>query len=270
MAQHGEGFSVTASFGCALAPADGSDTTALLRRADDEMYMHKGRRRPGTESQVQDVLIAALCARDPGMESHADGVVRLAAAVGEALGLPASELRALGHAAALHDVGKIAIPDELLEKPGGLDEEERRFLQTHPLIGQRIIAAAPALGYAAQIVRSVQERFDGGGYPDRLAGEAIPLAARIVGACNAYQAMTAGAAGREPIARQQAIAELRRGAGTQFDPRVVQTLIEALSRAPERPAPIADEHANIRSCAGATSASNSTSNTGSPATATLP
>jgi diguanylate cyclase (GGDEF)-like protein len=126
MAQHGEGFSVTASFGCALAPADGSDTTVLLRRADDEMYTRKGRRRPGTESQVQDVLIAAL-------------------------------------------------------------------------------------------------------------------------------------------------AELRRRAGTpQFDPRVAQTLDEVLSRALERPEPIADQYANIRSCAGATSASDSTSNAGSPATATLP
>jgi diguanylate cyclase (GGDEF)-like protein len=237
MAQHGEGFSVTASFGCAVAPVDGAGTTALLRRADDEMYARKGRRRPGTESQVQDVLIAALAARDPGMESHADGVTMLAAAVGEMLDLEPSELRALSHAAALHDVGKIAIPDELLDKQSELDEEERRFVQTHPLIAQRIISAAPALGYAAQIVRSVQERFDGGGYPDGLAGEAIPLAARIVGACNAYQAMITRRAGREPLSPQQAVAELRRCAGSQFDPRVVDTLIEVLAHPSEHPAP---------------------------------
>ena len=237
MAQYGEGFSVTASFGCAVAPVDGGDTTALLRRADDEMYARKGRRRPGTESQVQDALVAALCARDPGMESHADGVARLATAVGDALGLPASELRALSHAAALHDVGKIAIPDELLEKPGELDEDELRFVRSHPVIAQRIISAAPALGYAAQIVRSVQERWDGDGYPDALAGEAIPLAARIVGACNAYQAMTTRRAGRDPMSREQAIAELRRCAGSQFDPRVVDTLVEVLSHPGEHPAP---------------------------------
>jgi diguanylate cyclase (GGDEF)-like protein len=237
MAQHGEGFSVTASFGCAVAPADSTGTTALLRRADDEMYARKGRRRPGTERQVQDVLIAALAARDPNVESRAVGVAVLAFAIGEILEMDASELRALSHAAALHDVGKIAIPDELLEKPTELDEDERRFVHTHPLIAQRIISAAPALGYTAQIVRSVQERWDGAGYPDRLAGEAIPLAARIVGACNAYQALTTHRAGREPMSRAQAMAELRRCAGTQFDPRVVGALEEVLSHPGEHPAP---------------------------------
>jgi diguanylate cyclase (GGDEF)-like protein len=237
MAQHGEGFSVTASFGCAVAPADGAETTVMLRRADDEMYARKGRRRPGTERQVQDVLVAALAARDPSMQTHAAGVTVLAVAVGELLHLDTSDLRALSHAATLHDVGKIAIPDELLEKPTGLDEDERRFMRSHPVIAQRIISAAPALGYAAQIVRSVQERWDGEGYPDRLTSEAIPLAARIVGACNAYQAMTTRRAGREPMSTQQAIAELRAGAGSQFDPNVVEMLVRVISHPSEHPAP---------------------------------
>ncbi|HEY8304245.1 MAG TPA: diguanylate cyclase [Solirubrobacteraceae bacterium] len=247
MSQHGEGFLVTASYGCALTPADGRDSTALLRRADDEMYARKGRRRPGTENQVQDALIAALCARDPGMESHATSVATLATALGERLGLSASELRALSHAAALHDVGKIAIPDELLDKPTELDAHERRFLQTHPLIAQRIVAAAPALGYAAQIVRSVQERWDGAGYPDGLSADAIPLASRVIGVCNAYNAMTSDRPHRQKLSSEQAIAELQRCAGTQFDPDLAATLVELLTHPSEPPTtpPAPEEAADL-------------------------
>jgi two-component system cell cycle response regulator len=236
MARHGEGFSVTASYGCALAPADGRDTTALLRRADDEMYARKGRRRPGTESQVQDALIAALSARDPELGSQAASVAALAAALGRHVGLGASDLRALTHAAALHDIGKIAIPESILDKPAELDSEERRFVQTHPLIAQRIISAAPALGYAAQIVRLAQERWDGTGYPDGLRGEAIPLASRIVGVCNAYHAMTRKRPNRRALSFEEALVELRRCAGGQFDPELVTMLIDILSHPAEHPA----------------------------------
>lgn len=236
MSRHGEGFSVTASYGCAIAPADGEDTTVLLRRADDEMYERKGRRRPGTESQVQDALLAALSARDPEMESQAADVAMLAMALGRRLQLSATDLRALTHAAALHDIGKIAIPDEILEKPTELDADEQRFVQTHPLIAQRIISAAPALGYTAQIVRSAQERWDGTGYPDGLRGDAIPLASRIVGICNAYHAMTSRRPHREALDSEHAIAELRRCAGTQFDPGLVVQLIEVLAEPSEHPA----------------------------------
>jgi two-component system, cell cycle response regulator len=236
MSQQGEGFLITASYGCALAPEDGRDTTALLRHADDEMYARKGRRRPGTENQVQDALVAALTARDPGMESHAKGVASLATTVGQQLGLDPTELRILSHSAALHDIGKIAIPDELLDKPTELDPRERQFLQTHPLIAQRIISAAPSLGYTAQIVRSVQERWDGGGYPDGLKGEEIPLAARIISVCNAYTAMTSNRAHRKTLSHDDAVAELRRCAGTQFDPAFVEILTDVLAHPPPRPA----------------------------------
>lgn len=251
MARHGEGFAVTASFGCALAPADGRDTTALLRRADDEMYARKGRRRPGTENQVQDALVAALGARDPELGSKAGSVAALAAALGRRLGLGASDLRALVHAAALHDVGKIAIPESILDKAAELDPAERRFIQTHPLIAQRIIAAAPSLGYPAQIVRSAQERWDGTGYPDGLRAEAIPLASRVVGICSAYHAMTRRRPHRDALDREQALAELRRCAGSQFDPELVSLLAEIvdhpaehLAREPCVTSPAADLLAN--------------------------
>jgi diguanylate cyclase (GGDEF)-like protein len=236
MARRGEGFSITASYGCAVAPRDGRDTAGLIRQADDEMYTRKGTRGSSTERQVQDTLTAVLGARDPEMESHAAGVARLAAALGEELGLEASDLRSLVHAAAIHDIGKIAIPDTTLDKETELDPEELRFLHTHPLIAQRIVTAAPALGYAAHVVRSVQERWDGGGYPDGLRGDAIPLAARIVAVCNAYQAMTAKRPNRDALSHDEAIAELRRGAGSQFDPELVEPLIDIVSRPVERPA----------------------------------
>ncbi|HKB49994.1 MAG TPA: diguanylate cyclase, partial [Solirubrobacterales bacterium] len=235
MARHGEGFSVTASYGCALAPRDGRETTGLIRQADDEMYARKGRRRLGTERQVQDALTAVLGARDPEMESHAVRVAKLAAKLGERLGLGVADLGALVHGAALHDIGKIAIPDGLLDKADELDLDERRFLRTHPLIAQRIISAAPALGYTGHIVRSVQERWDGSGYPDGLSGEAIPLAARIIAVCNTYEAMTSKRPNPEAMSPEQAIAELRRGAGSQFDPDLVAPLIELLNEPDERP-----------------------------------
>ncbi|MGB7589597.1 MAG: diguanylate cyclase [Solirubrobacterales bacterium] len=234
MARHGEGFSVTASYGCAVAPRDGRDTTDLIRRADDEMYARKGRRRPGTERQVQDALTAVLGARDPEMESHAVLVAELATRLGERLALDPADLHTLTRAAALHDIGKIAIPNLVLDKADELDPEERRFVRTHPLIAQRIISAAPALGYTGHIVRSVQERWDGSGYPDGLKGDAIPLAARIIAICNAYEAMTSNRPNRKAMSRDQAIMELWRGARNQFDPDLVQPFIELLDEPPER------------------------------------
>jgi two-component system, cell cycle response regulator len=233
MGQHGAGFDVTASFGCAVAPLNGRESTALLRHADDEMYARKGTRRAGAERQVQDALLAALRERDPELESHADGVAGLAAALGRGMRVGATELRTLVHAAALHDVGKIAIPDGILHKPAPLDAQEWRFVRSHPLIAQRIISAAPALAYAAQLVRSTQERWDGDGYPDGLRGEEIPLAARIVALCSAYQAMTSERPYQRALAPEEAFAELRRGAGTQFDPQLVELLIDVVAH-PER------------------------------------
>ena len=127
-------------------------------------------------------------------------------------------------AAELHDIGKLAIPDEILDKAGPLDESEWVFMRQHSVIGERILGAAPALAPVARLVRSSHERWDGGGYPDGLIGEAIPLGARIVFVCDAYDAMTSDRCYQRARTPQAAIAELRRHAGTQFDPRVVEAL----------------------------------------------
>jgi HD-GYP domain-containing protein (c-di-GMP phosphodiesterase class II) len=124
-------------------------------------------------------------------------------------------------AADLHDVGKVAIPDAILNKPGPLDDEEWVFMRRHTIIGERIVAAAPALRDVATLVRASHERHDGGGYPDGLAGEQIPLGARIVSICDAFDAMVAARPDRAARGPDAALAELERCAGTQFDPVVV-------------------------------------------------
>jgi HD-GYP domain-containing protein (c-di-GMP phosphodiesterase class II) len=141
----------------------------------------------------------------------------------------AEEIDALRHAAELHDIGKVAIPDAILNKPGPLDEKEWEFVRRHTLIGQRIVSAAAGLRPAGEVVRSSHERWDGKGYPDGLAGEQIPLGARIVAVCDAYHAMTADRVYRRAMSHEDAMAELQRCAGTQFDPEVVATFERAIA-----------------------------------------
>jgi HD-GYP domain-containing protein (c-di-GMP phosphodiesterase class II) len=134
------------------------------------------------------------------------------------------------HAGELHDAGKVAIPDGILLKPGPLTEDEWAFVRRHPLIGERIVRSAPSLTRVAGLVRSTHERFDGEGYPDRLEADAIPLGSRIVAVCDAFDAMTAERPYREPVSEDDAVAELRRCAGTQFDPLVVEAFCRVLDR----------------------------------------
>lgn len=129
--------------------------------------------------------------------------------------------------AELHDVGKLAIPDSILAKPGPLTEEEWTFVHRHTLIGERILASAPALSRVAALVRATHERVDGFGYPDGLCGDEIPLVSRIVAACDAFHAMTEERPYRRALAPDDAEEELRRCAGTQFDLSVVEALVEA-------------------------------------------
>jgi two-component system, cell cycle response regulator len=144
------------------------------------------------------------------------------------------DLDEVARAAELHDVGKVAIPDAILNKPGPLDESEWNFMRRHTVIGERILLSAPALRPVARLVRSSHERWDGGGYPDGLRGDEIPLGARVVAVCDAFDAMTTERPYREPIPESQALAELRRCAGTQFDPMVVDAFCRVIAR--EHPA----------------------------------
>jgi HD-GYP domain-containing protein (c-di-GMP phosphodiesterase class II) len=142
----------------------------------------------------------------------------------------AEELDVLVRAAELHDIGKVGIPDEILHKPGPLNEAEWQFMRQHTVLGERILNAAPALRPVAVIVRSTHERWDGRGYPDGRAGEDIPLAARVIAACDAYDAMTSERCYRQRHEHASACEELRREAGQQFDPKVIEVLLEELDR----------------------------------------
>ncbi len=161
--------------------------------------------------------------------SHSRDVVELVLAVAERLGLDAGEQRMAEFTALLHDVGKIRIPPEIINKPGPLDDEERALLNTHTILGQEMLERAGGLlGEVGPLVRSCHEHWDGNGYPDRLAGEEIPLVARIVCTCDAWSAMTSDRSYRRALSHDAALAELRKCAGTQFDPRVVDALVAAL------------------------------------------
>ena len=146
---------------------------------------------------------------EPDIEDHAVDVAGLAVAVGDILGLDPDALERLDQAALFHDVGKIGIPDSILHKPGPLDPSEWEFVQRHTIIGERILAASPALRGAARIVRSSHERVDGTGYPDRLRAGEIPPEALIIAACNAFHAMTTDRPYRPRRSRAEALAELR-------------------------------------------------------------
>jgi len=229
LSETGEAFRIGCSYGTACLPADASTPADALRVADGRMYEHKTSR-ASAGRQSADVLLRALAERSPGLTHHLSQVATLAAATAKRIGLGEADIKRIQVAAELHDVGKVAIPDSILNKPGPLDPDERVFMQRHTEIGERIINAAPALANAAQLVRWSHERHDGTGYPDRLAGEQIPLAASIITVCDAFDAMTSHRPYADAMTHTQALAELRRCAGTQFHPDVVHEFCELIKQ----------------------------------------
>jgi diguanylate cyclase (GGDEF)-like protein len=172
-----------------------------------------------------EALANALEANDEHTSKHARWITDLALKVGESLGLEQKELKRLELGALFHDIGKIGIPSSILLKPGPLSPQERQVIETHPVLGERILAPIEQLGEVRRIVRSCHERFDGGGYPDGLVGEEIPIESRIVFACDAYHAMTTDRPYRDALGADEARRRLEEAAGTQFDPRVVEALL---------------------------------------------
>jgi HD-GYP domain-containing protein (c-di-GMP phosphodiesterase class II) len=179
------------------------------------------------QSYLQTVLALAnaVDAKDTYTADHAQRLAQMALAVGGQLGMNDHELEALRYGAILHDIGKIGVPDAVLQKPGKLDVSDWAAMRQHPVIGAGILAPVPQLAGAAQIVRHHHERYDGKGYPDGLAGEAIPLGARILTVVDSYSAITDKRVYKEARPAGEAVAELQRYAGTHFDPRVVTAFL---------------------------------------------
>jgi two-component system cell cycle response regulator len=241
LTEQGQGFVVTASHGIVFLPEEADEPTMAMQIVDQRLYGNKGERRDNeVNEQTRDVLLQILAERRPELHVHLHDVAELALAVGRKMALLPEELDQMARAAELHDVGKMAVPDEILNKPGPLDRVEMGFIRQHTIVGERILAAAPSLSPVARIVRASHERWDGSGYPDGLKGEEIPVAARIVAACDAYHAMTSDRPYQAAVTQDDALAELRRCAGTHFDPAVVAVVcheVEARRRAADAPDP---------------------------------
>jgi two-component system cell cycle response regulator len=162
-------------------------------------------------------LLDALHRRSE-LHAHLNRVARLARRVGLRMGLGGRPLGDLVRSAELHDVGKLLIPERILDKPGPLGEREWELIRMHTMYGERLLTLIPALAALAPAVRASHERWDGAGYPDGLGEEEIPLLARVISVCDAFDAMTSERSYRRPVTRESAIAELARCAGSQFDP----------------------------------------------------
>jgi two-component system cell cycle response regulator len=227
LSEEGEAFAITTSFGAVFVPDEATTASEALRLADQRLYVQKHAAEIA-RSRPHEVLLQALSERQPELLEHSRDVARLSLAVGKRLGLSDDQLGDLHMAAELHDVGKLAIPDAILLKPGPLTPAELEFVHRHTLVGQRIVAAAPALQEVGRIVRASHERWDGTGYVDGLVGTDIPLAARIIAVCDSFKAMTTKRPYGFALLVPQAVAELRRSVGTQFDPDVVSAFIGAL------------------------------------------
>ncbi|MEA2480733.1 MAG: hypothetical protein QOJ07_2655 [Thermoleophilaceae bacterium] len=236
---------ITVSIGAVLATSADVDPDALLASADHALYAAKRLGRDcvrldtdlspdevaGEDSEALRIALAlARCvtARERGSDRHAAEVADLGARVARRMRCSPAEVSLTRLGGFAHDIGKLSIPDAVLLKAGPLDHDEWKVMQTHPEAGERVVRDLPELAHLAPVVRHHHERWDGTGYPDRLAGEAIPLAARIVAAVDAYSAMTTDRVYRGAIGAPAALAELRRVSATQLDPLVVEALCDEL------------------------------------------
>lgn len=210
-----------------LALAFGALVTALLKNLMNLL------RRLGTVLDGTVVALAnAIEVRDENTGRHSEEIGSYAQELALRLGLGPEEAHLVKLGAVLHDIGKIGIPDSILSKPGRLSPEETRIMRSHPDIGAEIMRGLDGLEALIPLIRHHQERYDGGGYPDGLRGEEIPLGARIIAVVDAYQAMTSDRPYRKARPPEEAVAELVRNSGTQFDPRVVSAFLKLLNVSP--------------------------------------
>lgn len=231
VAEVSDEISATMVHGDAIIPTDALTGEAALRVALERLRTRGRLARRSAERQVRDVLLQLLCECRPDGSPLAGGRVAAdAVAVGRRLGMGIAELDVLVRAAELQDLGKLAIPERILRKATPLTDDDWQVIHGHPLAGERILSAAPALEPVARLVRSCSERFDGSGYPDGLTADEIPLGARVIAVCVAFDAMTSTRPYRPALPIRDALGELFRGAGAQFDPMVVAAFCATSAR----------------------------------------
>jgi putative two-component system response regulator len=204
-------------------PVDGIELVARVRSA---LRLKRVYDSLDSAEQVIYALAAAVEAKDPYTEAHTQRVAEAARRIGERMGLPREDQEALYRGGIIHDIGKIGVPDEILLKPGVLDYEERVKMNLHPVIGETIVAPLHSGVDLRPIIRHHHERYDGTGYPDRLASQQIPLLARILCVCDAHDALINDRPYREHLSHAEAMAILKEGAGRQWDPQVVQLVVD--------------------------------------------
>src|SRR5205807_6243831 len=209
---------------------------AIVRTASKDLVDQEAELRKAFVGTVRS-LVKAVDARDVATADHSDRVAARAVEIGREMGLGSRQVVDIWVAAFLHDLGKIGLGDDILAKPGPLTEKERRRMQRHPVVGYEILQPVPIRETIKLAVRHHHERWDGNGYPDGLAGDAIPVAARIISCCDAFNAMTTTRSYRAAMSTEAAIAELRAKAGSQFSPIVVEALLRVVGRNQAKSAP---------------------------------
>jgi HD-GYP domain-containing protein (c-di-GMP phosphodiesterase class II) len=225
------------AYGEVAIPDEATDADAAMQIAGQRLTAHNQRQHRSARRQAHAVLMAVLAARRPELRAHLRVVVYRAIAMSRRLGLTREEIDDVALAAELQDVGLLAVPEAILEKRTALSPEEAALIRDRPVAGERIIGSAPGLAPVAGLVRASSEHYDGSGFPDGIAGEAIPLGARIIAVAVAFAALTAPRPYRAAGSTEDALEELGRCAGTQFDPRVVEALAADLSEEQQAEAP---------------------------------
>jgi diguanylate cyclase (GGDEF)-like protein/putative nucleotidyltransferase with HDIG domain len=217
-----EGLLASARMACVHAQDHGGGRAVLAAESGSSTEDEQSK---SAQREAIEALAVALLERDRYTGEHSEAVIEMSGAVARNMGLNMAEVERVKSAALLHDIGKVAIPDEILHKPGPLTDDEWRLMKEHPVIGERILRVLPGLGTVARIVRHEHERWDGNGYPDGLAGSAIPLGSRIIIAADTYHAITSHRPYRAARSHDAAVEELTSCAGSQFDPSVTAALI---------------------------------------------
>lgn len=204
------------------------DFAQIEKEAEENMSRRKLFDQKSHHNAVLSSIMTTLFERSFETKEHAERIGAFCAIIGERLNLPQDDIDRLRLFAMLHDIGKIAISDQILNKPSSLDEEELKVMRTHPEIGYRIAMSSPDLAAIADLILTHHERWDGKGYPNQLAGENIPLLSRILAVADAYDAMTEDRVYRKALPREAAISEIRKNAGAQFDPNIAKVFLEIL------------------------------------------